>query len=65
MRLFAEMGTRQKAAYDALKEGYRKRIAAALREKGIAGSGALIFEGLLRLRQAACIPEHAKPLAEG
>ena len=61
VRLFAEMGTRQRAAYDALKDGYRRRIAAALREKGIAGSGALIFEGLLRLRQAACIPEHANP----
>ena len=65
VRLFAEMGTRQKAAYDALKDGYRSRIAAALREKGIAGSGALIFEGLLRLRQAACIPEHANPSLKG
>ena len=65
VRLFAEMGTRQKAAYDALKEGYRKRIAAALRDKGIAASGALIFEGLLRLRQAACIPEHASPSLKG
>jgi non-specific serine/threonine protein kinase len=65
VRLFAEMGARQKAAYDALKEGYRKRIAAALKEKGIAGSGALIFEGLLRLRQAAGIPEHANASLKG
>ncbi len=35
----------QKEAYDVLKESYRRRIAAALQEKGIGGSGALIFEG--------------------
>ena len=62
---FAEMGARQRAAYDALKEGYRKRIALALKTRGIAGSGALIFEGLLRLRQAACFPEHANPSLKG
>ncbi len=65
VRLFAEMGAQQKEAYDALKEGYRARIAAALKEKGIAQSGALIFEGLLRLRQAACVPEHAGASLKG
>ena len=65
VRLLAEMGPRQRAAYDALKAGYRARIVEAIREKGVAGSGALVFEGLLRLRQAACIPEQANPSLKG
>ena len=59
--LYAEMGPRQQAAYDALKADFRRRISGALAAKGIAGSGALIFEGLLRLRQAACFPAQANP----
>jgi non-specific serine/threonine protein kinase len=59
--LYAEMGPRQQAAYDALKADFRRRIAGALEAKGIAGCGALIFEGLLRLRQAACFPAQASP----
>ncbi len=59
--LYAEMGPRQRAAYDSLKADFRRRIAGALEAKGIAGCGALIFEGLLRLRQAACFPAQASP----
>jgi non-specific serine/threonine protein kinase len=65
VRLFAEMGQRQRAGYDALKEGYRARLVAAIRDKGVTGCGALVFEGLLRLRQAACIPAHANPSLKG
>jgi SNF2 family DNA or RNA helicase len=65
VRLFAEMGARQRAAYDAVKESFRTRIVAAIRDKGVARCGALVFEGLLRLRQAACIPEHASPSMKG
>jgi superfamily II DNA or RNA helicase len=65
IRLLAEMGPRQKAAYDALKEGYRARIVEAIRARGVGGCGALVFEGLLRLRQAACIPAHAGPSLKG
>jgi non-specific serine/threonine protein kinase len=65
VRLFAEMGPRQRAAYDALKEGFRARIVEAIRDRGVTGSGAIVFEGLLRLRQAACIPEQANPSLKG
>ncbi len=65
IQLFAEMGPRQKAAYDALRESFRRRISLALKTKGVAGSGALIFEGLLRLRQAACFPAQASPSLKG
>ncbi|HSV93704.1 MAG TPA: SNF2-related protein, partial [Desulfobacterales bacterium] len=59
--LYAEMGPRQQAAYDALKADFRRRISGALKATGISGCGALIFEGLLRLRQAACFPAQASP----
>jgi non-specific serine/threonine protein kinase len=43
VRLFAEMGARQRAAYDAVKESFRTWIVAAIRDKGVARCGALVF----------------------
>ena len=59
--LYAEMGEEQAAAYETLKHAYRERITMHLHSEGIKHAGAIIFEGLLRLRQAACFPEHADP----
>ena len=59
--LYAEMGEKQAAAYATLKLAYRERISAVIRSDGMFKAGTLIFEGLLRLRQAACFPEHADP----
>ena len=61
--LYAEMGISQAEAYATLSASYRERIRALLLTQGISGAGALIFEGLLRLRQAACfsIGPAAKP----
>ena len=65
MILYAEMGARQAAAYEAIRKRYRLLIGGALKSKGIARSGTLIFEGLLRLRQAACFAAHADPSYAG
>ena len=63
--LYAEMGSRQAAAYQAIRKRYRLLVAGALESRGIARSGAVIFEGLLRLRQAACFPAQADPAYHG
>lgn len=57
--LYALMDPAQESAYRAVRETWRKAVAGGLRKNGISKSGALILEGLLRLRQAACFPAHA------
>jgi len=57
-----------RAAKDGVRRAERRLSKAychGAQDQGIARSGALIFEGLLRLRQAACFSEHANPSLKG
>jgi superfamily II DNA or RNA helicase len=54
--LRCELGRRERALYDQLRDHYRALIEEAIRTKGLARSKIHVLEALLRLRQAACHP---------
>jgi len=54
--LFVELGTRQRAAYDELREHYRQELAGRIGRLGIGRTRIAVLEALLRLRQTACHP---------
>ena len=51
-----EMGTTQRAVYEAIRLAMHSRVQAAIAEKGIARSGIIILDALLKLRQVCCDP---------
>lgn len=52
--LTCPLGPRQRAIYDRLRRHFQGLVMSSVGEKGIAKSGMVILEALLRLRQAAC-----------
>ncbi len=54
--LYCELDTKQRNAYNELKEHYRQSLLTKVATDGIAKSKFQILEALLRLRQAACHP---------
>ena len=57
--LYTEMGSCQQKAYDEIKEYYREKVTRSISEKGVGQSAVVIFEALLKLRQAAIFPSLA------
>ena len=54
--LVVELGTKQRKAYDELREHYRQELTGRINRMGIGRSRIAVLEALLRLRQAACHP---------
>ncbi len=54
--VMVELGTRQRALYEAIRLAMDARIRDVIAAKGIARSGIEVIEALLRLRQVACDP---------
>jgi hypothetical protein len=54
--LVVELGTKQRKAYDELREHYRQELTGRISRMGIGRSRIAVLEALLRLRQAACHP---------
>jgi hypothetical protein len=54
--LMVELGTKQRKAYDELREHYRQELTGRISRMGISRSRIAVLEALLRLRQAACHP---------
>ncbi len=52
--LYCELGRRQRALYEGLREVYRDEVLEAVDEKGVRGATIKILEALTRLRQACC-----------
>ncbi len=53
---YVEMGAAQQKIYNEIKEYYRKKVVESVDEKGVGQSAVVIFEALLKLRQAALFP---------
>ncbi|TCZ65412.1 DEAD/DEAH box helicase [Roseicella aquatilis] len=51
-----EMEAAQRAVYEAIRLSMHARVKAAIAEKGLARSGIVILDALLKLRQACCDP---------
>ena len=52
--LYCELGTRQRALYEGLKEAYRGGVMDAVASRGVRGATIQLLEALMRLRQACC-----------
>ena len=55
-----EMEQAQRAIYDGIRLAMHSRVRAAISEKGLARSGIIILDALLKLRQACCDPRLLK-----
>jgi SNF2 family DNA or RNA helicase len=52
-----ELGFEQRRLYNEIKQHYRDKVEDSVNDKGVGGSQMVIFEALLRLRQAANFPQ--------
>ncbi|MBN2656739.1 MAG: DEAD/DEAH box helicase [Spirochaetales bacterium] len=52
-----ELGYEQRRLYNEIREYYRNKVSDSVNDNGVAGSQMVIFEALLRLRQAANFPK--------
>ncbi len=59
-----DMGPKQAAVYEKLRQAAAERVRSALRERGSGRSAIAVFEALLRLRQAAIHPGLVDPSFE-
>jgi superfamily II DNA or RNA helicase len=59
--LYVELGSKQRAAYDELRDHYRQELAGRIGRLGIGRSRIAVLEALLRLRQTACHPGLVDP----
>lgn len=55
-----ELDGDQRALYESLRLAQHERIQAVVREKGLARSGIIVLDALLKLRQACCDPRLVK-----
>ena len=55
-----EMADGQRALYDAIRLAMHAKVKAAVAKRGLAGSGIIILDALLKLRQACCDPRLVK-----
>ena len=55
-----EMEQAQRAIYEAIRMAMHSRVQAAIAEKGLARSGIIILDALLKMRQACCDPRLLK-----
>ena len=55
-----EMGAGQRALYEGIRLAMHARVKAAIAERGLARSGIIILDALLKLRQACCDPKLLK-----
>ena len=55
-----EMGDGQRAIYEGIRLAMHARVRAAIAKRGLAGSGIIILDALLKLRQACCDPRLLK-----
>ena len=55
-----EMDGHQRALYDAIRLAMHAKVKAAVAKRGISGSGIIILDALLKLRQACCDPRLVK-----
>jgi superfamily II DNA or RNA helicase len=63
--LYAELSSKQRTAYETIKTEWRDAVLAALGSGDPLEAGRTVIQGLLRLRQAALIPEIADPRFRG
>jgi superfamily II DNA or RNA helicase len=54
------LGTGQQAIYEGIRMAMHKRVRQAIAERGLARSGIIILDALLKLRQACCDPRLLK-----
>jgi len=52
-----ELGLEQRKLYNEIREYYRNKVSDSVNDNGVSGSQMVIFEALLRLRQAANFPK--------
>ncbi len=55
-----EMGAGQRAIYEGIRLAMHAKVRAAIAKRGLAGSGIVILDALLKLRQACCDPRLLK-----
>ena len=55
-----EMGDGQRAIYESIRLAMHAKVRAAIAQRGLAGSGIVILEALLKMRQACCDPRLLK-----
>jgi SNF2 family DNA or RNA helicase len=55
-----EMETNQRAIYEAIRLSMHAKVQAAIAQKGLARSGIIILDALLKMRQACCDPRLLK-----
>ena len=55
-----EMGQGQRAIYEGIRLAMHAKVRAAIARRGLAGSGIIILDALLKLRQACCDPRLLK-----
>ena len=55
-----EMETNQRAIYEAIRLSMHAKVQAAIAQKGLAKSGIIILDALLKMRQACCDPRLLK-----
>ena len=55
-----EMGDGQRAIYEGIRLAMHAKVRAAIAQRGLAGSGIVILDALLKLRQACCDPRLLK-----
>jgi len=55
-----EMGPGQRAIYEAIRLAMHAKVQAAIAQRGLARSGIIILDALLKLRQACCDPRLLK-----
>ncbi len=55
-----EMGEAQRGVYEGIRLAMHAKVRAAIAERGLAGSGIVILDALLKLRQACCDPRLLK-----
>jgi SNF2 family DNA or RNA helicase len=55
-----ELGAAQRAIYEGIRVSMHARVQAAIAERGLARSGIVILDALLKLRQACCDPRLLK-----
>ena len=55
-----EMETNQHAIYEAIRLSMHAKVQAAIAQKGLARSGIIILDALLKMRQACCDPRLLK-----
>src|ERR1019366_1567414 len=55
-----EMEQAQRAIYDGIRLAMHSRVRAAIADKGLARSGIIILDALLKMRQACCDPRLLK-----